>query len=118
MKPEPTKAESKAPRPRRSPPKHCPRCTLISPSSADRCECGYDFRSGRDEEERENRAETHFYWMGIGGLILLVGFAMLLGGRMYVWLLIGGVVVFVKGFFGWRDARAERAERNDSSESH
>lgn len=118
MQPERTKTESGAPRPRRSPPKHCPRCTLISPSSAERCECGYDFRSGRDEEERANRSETHFYWMGIGGLMLLVSFAMLLGGRISLWLLIGGAVVCVKGFVGWRDARAEKAERDGSGESH
>jgi len=58
--------------------------------------------------------------MGIGALMLLVGFSMLIGGELKtpLWLLIGGVVVFVKGFFGWRDARAERDERDDSGETH
>jgi hypothetical protein len=26
--------------------KECPKCGLVTPDSADRCDCGYDFRNG------------------------------------------------------------------------
>lgn len=71
----------------------------------------------RGEQELEIRAENHFYWMGVGGLMVMVGAAMLAGGIMSLWLLIGGVVVFAKGLFRWRDARASHAERDDPDDS-
>lgn len=36
---------------RRTKAKTCPSCGLVNPSSAERCDCGYDFPSGQREEE-------------------------------------------------------------------
>ncbi len=49
--------------------------------------------------------------------MVVVGAAMLAGGLMSLWLLIGGVVVFAKGFFGWRDAHVSSAERDEPDDS-
>lgn len=100
----------------RRPPKQCPRCTLISPPSTLLCECGYDFKSGHDSRELETRAEAHFYWMGIGGLMSFVGVVLLASGTLLPWFLVGGFLVFVRGFLGWRDARIVAAENDKPGE--
>jgi hypothetical protein len=43
-------------------------------------------------------------------LMVFVGVIILASGIIFPWLLIGGVLVCVKGFFGWRDARADASE--------
>lgn len=56
----------------------CPRCRLLSPDGAQRCDCGYDFASGEmkasyskaaDLQRRATSAERVPY--GIGGWLLL-----------------------------------------------
>ncbi|MDI1484806.1 hypothetical protein [Polyangium sp. y55x31] len=116
MRPYRTKAEPATSLPPRRPPKRCPRCALISPSSARRCQCGYDFQSGHASQELEQRSESHFYWMGIGGLTVLLGAGLLASGIMFPWLLVGGALVLAKGFFGWRDARADIAENDGAKD--
>jgi hypothetical protein len=37
---------------------NCPKCGLINPDSAQRCDCGYDFESGKMKESHAN-APTH-----------------------------------------------------------
>jgi hypothetical protein len=41
--------------------KECPNCALVHPASATRCECGYDFRSGK-QRERTGRERPVEQW--------------------------------------------------------
>ena len=116
MRPYRTKAEPAIPSPPRRTPKRCPRCALISPSSARRCQCGYDFASGDAGRELELRGERHFHWIVVGGGMVLLGAGLLASGTMFPWLLVGGVLVLAKGFFGWRDARADIAEHESAKD--
>lgn len=102
----------------------CPRCKLVNPANAIRCDCGYDFQTGfqhtslLDPRERERRTPPTLAsaqrgnpstQMLIGaGLCLLglmvtgltYGSASRGGGSYFVWhgAIVGGAIMFVRGF--------------------
>jgi hypothetical protein len=55
-------------------PKDCPKCGMINPPEAQRCDCGYDFFSLKSERSflgshRPHRGQTHL-WTGIASLFV------------------------------------------------
>jgi hypothetical protein len=92
----------------------CPACGLISPGSAQRCECGYDFERG--ELSREARAAhaaareagNSAIIGGIGLIVfgVLLSFFTMAGGAGYLFYgaVIAGIISLVKGLA----ARARR----------
>ncbi len=49
--------------------KDCPRCGLVNPPSAERCDCGYDFVSHTVERISHKEAQTYgslVFWVVIG----------------------------------------------------
>jgi hypothetical protein len=61
----------------------CPNCRLISPPQAERCDCGFDFSSGKIEEsylsdkDRQLRAKPKIWpwfigWSVVNGVFRLV----------------------------------------------
>jgi len=74
--------------------KRCPRCSLINPPSAQRCECGFDFRA----EPSEVRHELERQSQGVQGRIvsgaLLFGFGLLVSA---IYLISGAGPVIATG---------------------
>jgi len=64
----------------------CPKCKLLNPEGAERCDCGYDFASGEmkasylkaEQERRKARAVAHPL-AGIRGWLLLPAAGLILG---------------------------------------
>src|SRR5262245_4264860 len=58
--------------------KRCPRCSLINPPSAQRCECGFDFRSAPAEVRYELERQYHGIHARIVAGVVLLAFGVLI----------------------------------------
>jgi hypothetical protein len=110
--------------------KNCPRCKLINPESALRCDCGYDFSSGRVkasyitdpkflQEVAEQKNDRQRQRVGFTLLGLIVGF---LGLLILTTSIIGGIVTIIAGagfvFLATRSAVKEnKFERDERIET-
>jgi hypothetical protein len=66
--------------------KDCPKCGLVNPPAATRCDCGYDFASGR---MKQSYLVPNLNWQSIGRRNMLYG---------ALWF-VGGLAVTVGSFF-------------------
>ena len=81
----------------------CPRCALISPDVADRCDCGFDFttassvvveRELAEAERNARRGAVRGLLIGLGALALSIGYQMATGHN------VGLGFFFLFGFGG------------------
>lgn len=111
----------------------CPRCRLISPPSAMRCDCGYDFATGKMESSyvladaarrpdggQIGRTAQHDVKTGAIILVLCVVFSAVIfavTGRVGIAVLpaIGGIVTFTRGRQQQRALREIRESANGST---
>ena len=59
-------------------PKDCPRCHLVNPPDAQRCDCGYDFVTGRAEHSYLTPGQVRRAVLASGGGLGAVGAVLLL----------------------------------------
>jgi len=52
--------------------KNCPKCRLINPPTAKRCDCGYDFHTDSMEESYLPRSRLPVAAAGAGVLVVIV----------------------------------------------
>lgn len=112
----------------------CPRCHLINPETALRCNCGFDFASGRikasyiqdpkyHEEIAEDKSEKHQQRTGFTLIGLFVGFigflvtvtASLLGG--IITMLAGATIVFLSVRVAAKEGKFEREHRDEPTDT-
>lgn len=93
----------------------CPRCRLLNPPEAERCDCGYDFKTGEIKSsyltERDTRwLRRRISWVPIiGFLVMITSLRFLRSARGNItWFgLLIGVAIAVAGFWLWK-RRARR----------
>ena len=64
--------------------KDCPKCGLVNPPSAQRCDCGWDFVSNRQERSYLQPQKRMSVMAGIGGGFI----AVIIVVRVCLWLLL------------------------------
>jgi hypothetical protein len=68
--------------------KVCPKCKLISPEIASRCDCGYDFAAGEMRqsfiEQKSRKSPISLLRRGIGILFLVLAGAWFLFGAFFM----------------------------------
>jgi len=52
--------------------KNCPRCRLVNPPEAERCDCGWDFVTQRQESSYLRKAAPVAAGIGAGGVMLII----------------------------------------------
>jgi hypothetical protein len=57
----------------------CPKCKLVNPPTAERCDCGYDFTTGTMEQSYLTERDRHLSKPVITGTAVLVLVAIRLG---------------------------------------
>jgi hypothetical protein len=69
-----------------NPAKKCPRCRLINPPEAERCDCGWDFAARRQKQSYLPRGRsTATAVAGVGGLAVLAFLAHFALMLMKIW---------------------------------
>jgi hypothetical protein len=80
----------------------CPRCTLLSPDIAERCDCGFDFTTASSSVVKKELADSHRQalraairglLLGIGALALTVAYRVTTGSS-------SGIIFFYAFGFG------------------
>jgi hypothetical protein len=49
----------------------CPKCNLVNPPTAERCDCGYDFKTGTLEQSYLTERDHHLSKPAITGAVVL-----------------------------------------------
>jgi hypothetical protein len=66
--------------------KNCPKCGLVNPAEAQRCDCGWDFVSGRQEKSYLEFKRVPAAGIGVGVIIIA-----LIMARLAFRIFIGGL---------------------------
>jgi hypothetical protein len=84
----------------------CPKCKLVNPPTAERCDCGYDFTTGTVEQSYLTERDRQLSKPAITGAVVLVllavrlvlGLAKVAGGR---WALLVLILLGLAGLFSF-----------------
>ncbi len=94
----------------------CPKCKLVNPPTAERCDCGYDFKTGVMKESYLSERDKRLSKPAIAGIIVLALAVVRVASRLAVinmggdageksgWLLTLTLVLLaaVLGFWAWK----------------
>jgi hypothetical protein len=88
--------------------KDCPKCKLVNPDTAERCDCGYDFASGTMQNSYLTDRDRRRKGGAVGAFVvflLFLRFSGLVagakrGGAMFVWA-VGLLVIFIAAVIYW-----------------
>ncbi len=76
-------------------PKDCPRCLLINPETAVRCDCGFEFVRAAERALSGSSLERTVRWRGLLLLVSgLLGLASLLFGSIVLWHAVLGMPLY------------------------
>ena len=97
----------------------CPKCKLINPPCAERCDCGYDFKTGTMQEsyltergKRHSKPEIAALFLGLAcNLVLRQGFMWVAGEEHSAAPLLLAVVVLSGALVFWMWRRETSAQR-------
>ena len=95
----------------------CPNCKLVNPPTAERCDCGYDFRTGTMKESYLTERDKRLSKPEIVGVALVILVAMRFAVRLVLnsWDISAGqrlftvlLLVGIAGIWIWKRTRTAR----------
>jgi hypothetical protein len=94
---------------------NCPKCRLFNPPSAERCDCGYDFRTGKVEQSYDPSVlhpdvvrELGQRDVRVGAVLCIVGLAITLGTYGLASSVGGGPYIIASGAIVWGAIKCAR----------